>query len=69
MTPPTPTRAYAVWGVALLSYVVAVFHRASLGVAAVPMVQRGNQQTVIKHARIGRPTNDWLRRWGIAVPA
>ncbi len=40
MTPPTPARAYAVWGVALLSYVVAVFHRASLGVAAVDAQER-----------------------------
>ncbi|SOC49754.1 Nitrate/nitrite transporter NarK [Blastococcus aggregatus] len=37
---PTPARAYAVWGVALLSYVVAVFHRASLGVAAVDAQER-----------------------------
>src|SRR5215217_2027941 len=29
------TRAYLVWGVALVAYAVAVFHRASLGVAAV----------------------------------
>src|SRR5215207_9398288 len=28
-------RAYLVWGVALVAYVLAVFHRASLGVAAV----------------------------------
>ncbi|RBY81171.1 MFS transporter [Blastococcus sp. TF02-09] len=40
MTPPTPARAYLVWGVALLSYVVAVFHRASLGVAAVDAQER-----------------------------
>lgn len=40
MTPPTPARAYAVWGVALLAYVVAVFHRASLGVAAVDAQER-----------------------------
>ena len=40
MTAPTPARAYAVWGVALLSYVVAVFHRASLGVAAVDAQER-----------------------------
>jgi MFS family permease len=33
-------RAYAVWGVALLAYVVAVFHRASLGVAAVEAQDR-----------------------------
>ncbi|WP_409332995.1 MFS transporter [Trujillonella humicola] len=33
MTPPTAARAYAVWLVALAAYVVAVFHRASLGVA------------------------------------
>ncbi len=37
---PTPARAYVVWGVALLSYVVAVFHRASLGVAAVDAQER-----------------------------
>ena len=40
MTPPTPARAYAVWVVALLAYVVAVFHRASLGVAAVDAQER-----------------------------
>jgi MFS family permease len=40
VTAPTPARAYAVWGVALLSYVVAVFHRASLGVAAVDAQER-----------------------------
>ena len=40
MTAPTPARAYAVWGVALLAYVVAVFHRASLGVAAVDAQER-----------------------------
>ncbi len=40
MSSPTPARAYAVWGVALLSYVVAVFHRASLGVAAVDAQER-----------------------------
>ena len=34
MSPPPALRAYAVWLVALVSYVVAVFHRASLGVAA-----------------------------------
>src|ERR671912_2021950 len=33
-------RAYVVWGVALLAYVVAVFHRASLGVAAVDAQER-----------------------------
>ena len=33
-------RAYAVWGVALLAYVLAVFHRASLGVAAVEAQER-----------------------------
>jgi MFS family permease len=36
----TPRRAYAVWGVALLAYVLAVFHRASLGVAAVDAQER-----------------------------
>ncbi|SDE58928.1 Nitrate/nitrite transporter NarK [Blastococcus fimeti] len=40
MSSPIPARAYAVWGVALLSYVVAVFHRASLGVAAVDAQER-----------------------------
>ncbi|MGY2130320.1 MFS transporter [Blastococcus sp. SYSU DS0617] len=40
MTSATPARAYAVWAVALLSYVVAVFHRASLGVAAVDAQER-----------------------------
>ncbi len=35
-----PARAYAVWGVALLAYVLAVFHRASLGVAAVDAQER-----------------------------
>ncbi|MGZ8751201.1 MAG: MFS transporter [Pseudonocardia sp.] len=33
-------RAYAVWGVGLLAYVLAVFHRASLGVAAVEAQER-----------------------------
>ncbi len=33
-------RAYAVWGVALVAYVLAVFHRASLGVAAVEAQER-----------------------------
>src|SRR5918997_1609427 len=33
-------RAYAVWGVALLAYGLAVFHRASLGVAAVEAQER-----------------------------
>jgi MFS family permease len=33
-------RAYAVWGIALLAYAVAVFHRASLGVAAVDAQER-----------------------------
>jgi MFS family permease len=36
----TSRRAYAVWGVALLAYVLAVFHRASLGVAAVDAQER-----------------------------
>jgi MFS family permease len=40
VTATTPARAYAVWGVALLAYVVAVFHRASLGVAAVDAQER-----------------------------
>ena len=33
-------RAYVVWGIALLAYAVAVFHRASLGVAAVEAQHR-----------------------------
>jgi MFS family permease len=38
---PRPSaRAYAVWGVALLAYAVAVFHRSSLGVAAVDAQER-----------------------------
>ncbi|HZB19446.1 MAG TPA: MFS transporter [Blastococcus sp.] len=41
---PTPrgasARAYAVWGVGLLAYAVAVFHRASLGVAGVEAQER-----------------------------
>jgi MFS family permease len=36
----TPLRAYAVWLTALAAYVVAVFHRASLGVAGVEAQQR-----------------------------
>jgi len=44
VTAPTPTRspvrAYAVWGVGLLAYAVAVFHRGSLGVAAVDAQER-----------------------------
>ncbi len=35
-----PARAYAVWLVALAAYAVAVFHRASLGVAAVEAQER-----------------------------
>jgi MFS family permease len=39
--PVRPTaRAYLVWGVALTAYAVAVFHRASLGVAAVDAQER-----------------------------
>jgi MFS family permease len=42
--PPTPTRvplrAYAVWLTALAAYAVAVFHRASLGVAGVEAQER-----------------------------
>jgi MFS family permease len=34
------TRAYVVWGVGLLAYAVAVFHRSSLGVAAVEAQER-----------------------------
>ncbi|MGY1730947.1 nitrate/nitrite transporter [Geodermatophilus sp. SYSU D01045] len=36
----TPLRAYAVWLAALAAYVVAVFHRASLGVAGVEAQER-----------------------------
>jgi MFS family permease len=40
-TPARPTaRAYVVWVVALLAYAVAVFHRSSLGVAAVEAQER-----------------------------
>src|SRR3954466_12753983 len=41
-TAPTrpSARAYAVWGVAVLAYAVAVFHRSSLGVAAVQAQER-----------------------------
>ena len=35
-----PVRAYVVWGVALFAYMVAVFHRGSLGVAAVDAQER-----------------------------
>ena len=38
--PRTPTRAYAVWLVGLLAYAVAIFHRASLGVAGVEAQER-----------------------------
>jgi MFS family permease len=43
MTDPmtrTPSRAYAVWLIGLLAYSVAIFHRASLGVAGVEAQQR-----------------------------
>jgi MFS family permease len=46
MPPAVPTtarpsaRAYAAWGVGLFAYAVAVFHRASLGVAAVQAQER-----------------------------
>src|SRR3954462_6335593 len=36
----TPARAYAVWLVGLLAYAVAIFHRASLGVAGVEAQDR-----------------------------
>jgi MFS family permease len=36
----TPTRAYAVWLVGLLAYTVAIFHRASLGVAGAEAQER-----------------------------
>jgi MFS family permease len=39
-TASTPTRAYAVWAVGLLAYTVAIFHRASLGVAGVEAQER-----------------------------
>src|SRR3954464_10129700 len=38
--PRPPARAYAVWLVGLLAYAVAVFHRASLGVAALDAQER-----------------------------
>ena len=40
MTAPAPARAWLVWGVGLLAYVVAVFSRASLGVAGVQAQER-----------------------------
>jgi sugar phosphate permease len=42
MTPPlvTPRRAWAVWGVALTVYVLAVFHRTSLAVAGIAATHR-----------------------------
>ena len=41
MQPVRPSaRAYGVWAVALAAYGVAVFHRASLGVAAVEAQER-----------------------------
>jgi MFS family permease len=36
----TPGRAYVVWGVGLLAYVVAIFHRGSLGVAGLQAQER-----------------------------
>jgi len=39
-TTGTPSRAYAVWLVGLLAYSVAIFHRASLGVAGVEAQER-----------------------------
>jgi len=39
-TTTVPTRAWVVWGVGLLAYVVAVFSRASLGVAGVEAQER-----------------------------
>jgi len=39
-TTRTPARAYAVWLVGLLAYAVAIFHRASLGVAGVEAQDR-----------------------------
>jgi len=41
--PPTvrpSSRAYLMWGVSLFAYAVAVFHRSSLGVAAVEAQER-----------------------------
>ena len=37
---PPVARAYVVWAVGLLAYAVAVFHRSSLGVAAVEAQER-----------------------------
>jgi len=39
-TTRTPSRAYAVWLVGLLAYSVAIFHRASLGVAGIEAQER-----------------------------
>ncbi|MCZ2829276.1 MFS transporter [Modestobacter sp. VKM Ac-2986] len=36
----TPRRAYVIWGIALVAYAVAIFHRASLGVAGVEAQER-----------------------------
>jgi sugar phosphate permease len=38
--PRTPRRAYAVWLIGLLAYAVAIFHRASLGVAGLEAQER-----------------------------
>ena len=40
LTAKTPSRAYAVWAVGLIAYSVAIFHRASLGVAGVEAQER-----------------------------
>ena len=37
---PAPARAWTVWGVGLVAYAIAVFHRASLGVAATEAQER-----------------------------
>lgn len=39
-TPTTPRRAWAIWGVALAVYVLAVFHRTSLAVAGIAATER-----------------------------
>ena len=36
----TPRRAWLVWGLAALAYIIAVFHRGSFGVAAVAAQDR-----------------------------
>nr|WP_211660653.1 MFS transporter [Modestobacter muralis] len=36
----TPRRAYVIWGIALVAYAIAIFHRASLGVAGIEAQER-----------------------------